>query len=244
MPKPSRTTSQRLSSLLMPYDLYERHAVVSRLLRQANTDEQAVILDVGGRAELLARFVPYRVVSVNVDGSGKLAGSGLALPFADNSFSAVVSIDTLEHLPRASRLPFLRECLRVARRHILFAAPLGSQGHSQHEKQLDQLYRSVHGQPHTYLDQHIQCGLPSSADLDQLAAQLPITNQQRLFAGDYVWQGKQFERAILGHRRRGILARLGNLYHHVASWALFHPVRLQDRPQATTNRFYWLLEKQ
>jgi hypothetical protein len=228
----------------MPYDLYERHTVVSRLLRQAHTGEQALVLDVGGRAELLARFVPYRVISVNVDGSGNLAGSGLALPFAGDSFGAVVSIDTLEHLPRAKRLPFLRECLRVARRHALVAAPLGSPGHSQHEKQLGQLYRSVHGQPHTYLEEHVQCGLPGVADLDQLAAALPIASEQRFFAGDYVWQGKQFERAVLGHRRRGTWARLGNLYHQVASWALFHPVRLQDQPQATTNRFYWLLEKQ
>ncbi len=241
---PGPTLLQRFLSLLLPYDLYERHAVVSRLLRQASTGQQAAILDVGGRAELLARFVPYRVVSVNVDGSGNLAGSGLALPFADSSFSVVVSIDTLEHLPRAKRLPFLRECLRVARRHILVAAPLGSPGHSQHEKQLGQLYRSVHGQPHAYLEEHIQCGLPSVADLDQLAAKLPLANQQRLFAGDYVWQGKQLARAILGHRRRGMLARLGNLYHHVTSWALFHPVRLQGQPQATTNRFYWLIEKQ
>jgi SAM-dependent methyltransferase len=243
MPKPNLTTLQRLQSLLMPYDLYERHTVVSRLLRQAKTDARAAILDVGGRAELLTRFVPYRATSVNVDGSGNLAGSGLALPFANGSFSAVVSIDTLEHLPRARRLPFLRECLRVARRHVLVAAPLGSPGHSQHEGQLSQLYRSVHGQPHIYLEEHVQCGLPDVAELDQLAAALPIASEQRLFAGDYVWQGKQFERAVLGHRRRGAWARLGNLYHRVAAWALFHPVRLQNQPQPTTNRFYWLLCK-
>ena len=56
----------------MPYDLYERHAVVSQLLRARLGDVADVhILDVGGRADLLERFLGYRVVSVNPDGSGE-----------------------------------------------------------------------------------------------------------------------------------------------------------------------------
>lgn len=236
---------RRFLNLFMPYDLYERHAVVSRLLREATGDDRGTvsILDVGGRAALLERFVPYRVISINPDRSGDLAGSGLALPFAGSSFSVVVSIDTLEHLPPASRLPFLQECLRVARRYVLVAAPLGSTGHRECEKRLDSLYRSVHGRPHAYLSEHIRHGLPDVAELDRLAGNLPLANARRLFAGDYAWQGQQFERAILGQRRRGIVARVENAYRYVTSWALFHPVRLGDRPGATTNRFYWLMEK-
>jgi len=125
----------------MPYDSYERHAVVSQLLLEAVADSQedTCILDVGGRVELLERFIPYRVISVNIDGSGNLSGSGCALPFVDSSFIAVVSVDTLEHLPRESRLPFLRECLRVARRYVVVAAPFGSEGHSECEKGADTL---------------------------------------------------------------------------------------------------------
>ena len=190
--------SQRLVELFMPYDLYERHAVTGQLLRAklGDCEDRVCILDVGGRADLLARFLPYRVLSVNLDGSGDFVGSGFALPFADSSFSAVVTIDTLEHMRREKRLLFLLECVRVARHCVLVAAPFGSEGHEAYEKRLNSLYRSVHGKPHCYLSEHIQCGLPDLAELDQLADDLPLQHSQLLFAGDYEWQGRWFERAI------------------------------------------------
>jgi hypothetical protein len=235
----------RFLRLFIPYDLYERHAVVSQLLQVTldGNQKDICILDVGGRAELLERFIPYRVISVNVDGSGNLLGSGCALPFVDDSFIAVISIDTLEHLRRENRLSFLRECLRVARCYVVVAAPFGSEGHKECEKRLDDLYRSTYGQPHTYLHEHIRYGLPDIAELDRLARDLDAVNWQYFFAGDYVWQGKQFERAILGHQKRGLLARFRNMYNYVASLALFHPVRLRDWPDTTANRFYLSIEK-
>jgi hypothetical protein len=236
----------------MPYDLYERHAVVSRLL-QKRMDEgrEAIvaggphILDVGGRAELLERFVPHRVISVNIDGSGHLVGSGCILPFVDSSFVAVVSIDTLEHLPREARLPFLRECLRVAQRYVVVAAPFGSDGHSQCEKRLADLYLSMYGRPHTYLSEHIRYGLPNMAELDQFACELEAADSRCLFAGDYVWQSKQFERAIAGRQcsKWGLLTRLWNVYKTLISLAIFHPIQLRDRPDAAANRFYLFVEK-
>jgi hypothetical protein len=237
--------SLRFRRLFIPYDLYERHAVVSRLLQEAISDNQEndCILDVGGRTELLARFLPYRVVSVNVDGSGNLSGSGCALPFVDSSFTAVVSIDTLEHLPRERRLPFLRECLRVAQRHVVVAAPFGSEGHREYEKRLDSLYRSAYGKPHIYLNEHVRYGLPSMVDLDQFADNLKPANFKCFFAGNYVWQGKQFEQAMWGHRKRGPLVRLWNIYNTVASLAIFHPIRLREQPDASSNRFYLFIEK-
>jgi hypothetical protein len=234
-----------LRTRLMPYDLYERHAVVGRLLREVTGESSGshCVLDVGGRVEMLGWFVPYRGVSVNTDGSGDLLGSGCVLPLSDSSFTTVVSIDTLEHLPRESRLPFLRECLRVARRYVIVAAPFGSGGHSACERQLDDLYRSIHGKPHPYLSEHVQYGLPDIAELDRLVRDSGAANARYFFAGDYLWQGKQFERAVLGHRKQGLLARARNMCDYVSSLALFHPIRLRDRPDATANRFYLLMEK-
>jgi len=234
-----------LRTLLMPYDLYERHAVVSRLLQEAIGDSQEsnCILDIGGRAELLERFMPYHVISVNIDGSGDLAGSGCALPLADSSFVAVVSIDTLEHLPQKSRSSFLRECLRVAQHYVIVAAPFGSEGHKECEKRLDNLYRSIYGKPHIYLGEHIRYGLPDIAELDQFASDLEATNIQRFFTGDYVWQSKQFERVIVGYRKQGLFVRIWNAYNYVASLALFHPLQVREQPDTTANRFYLLIEK-
>lgn len=231
--------------LLTHYDLYERHVVASRLLLEAVGDGQGdmCVLDVGGRAELLEQFVPYRVVSVNVDGSGNILGSGCAIPFVDDAFAAVVSIDTLEHLPQERRLPLLRECLRVAQHCVVVAAPFGSEEHKACEKQLDDLHRFITGQSHVYLSEHVQYGLPGPDDLDQFTRDLKAARVKRFFAGDYVWQGRQFERAILAHRKRAWTRRLLNKYNQVASMALFHPIRLREQPDARVNRFYLLIEK-
>jgi SAM-dependent methyltransferase len=236
---------QLIQRFFLPYDAYERHVVACRLLEEelGANPKGICVLDVGGRVGLLERFTSYHVISVNVDGSGHLAGSGFALPFSDASFDAVVTIDTLEHMSHDSRLPFLQECWRVAQRTIIVAAPCGSEGHAAFENRLASLYRTRFGEAHVYLGEHIKYSLPDTEELDQLADDLQIARSRRLYAGDYVWQGKQFERMILWGQRKGLLARIIRNSYFVASLALFHPVRLRDRPAATTNRFYWVMEK-
>jgi len=237
--------AKRIELLVGPYDRYERHLVVSRLLRKALGAAQAGVrvLDVGGRSALLEQFTPYRVISINTDGTSDLRGSGNALPFKDNSFAAAVSMDTLEHLPKEVRLPFIRECLRVARRCTIIAAPLGSEGHREYEQRLDRLYRSVHGEPHLYLREHLLHGLPELDELEGYVRQLQVRSAKMVFAGDYVWQANAFESAIRARSKPKWVRRLLSLYIMTLSAALFHRVRLQERSSPTTNRFYLLLVK-
>lgn len=230
---------------LLPYDLYERHAVVGRLLRRVFAEEQqkGCVLDVGGRTGLLQRFTPYEVVSLNVDGTADLRYDGRTIPFAANAFDAVINIDTLEHMPKAERLPFLQECLRVARRALIVAAPFGSPAHIAREKELDRLYRAAHGRPHPYLHEHLQYGLPTAAEVDELAAKLEAAAAQRFLAGDYEWQARHFEQALRARKNQGVGARLQSTFNHIAGLALFHPIRLRTRPYPAANRFYLLLQK-
>jgi hypothetical protein len=224
----------------MLYDLYERHQVVVTLLQGLPVQS---VLDVGGRAGLLSRFTRYDVTALNVDGSGDVQYGGGVFPFPDGHFSAVVCIDTLEHLPKGERLDFLRECLRVAERYLVIAAPFGSPGHIDCEKRLDRLYRQVYGQPHSYLDEHVRYGLPDAAELEALSSRLGRVEHRLWFAGDYVWQGKYFERTLLLQQQRGWVSRLKAWFNHVFSLALFHPVRLQAQPYPSANRFYLFFEK-
>lgn len=232
--------------LLMDYDLYERHAVVGRLLgeRLDGAEVGSRILDVGGHAGLLDRFLRSRVVSVNPDGAGDLVAAGGELPFADRSFDAVVTIDTLEHVPRSGRLDLLRECVRVSRRFVLAAAPFGSEGHSACEARLSDLHRSVLGQEHTYLAEHVRYGLPDLAELGEWVGRLSASGVEYFFAGDYSWQARQFERAIRAQHRPAWIRRPVQLYNRVVSMALFRPIRLLERPAADTNRFYLLLDRE
>ncbi len=231
----------------MSYDMYERHAVVGQILRQAVNDSnhsETRILDVGGWIGLLERFLPYRVISINPDGSGHLFGDGCALPIADNSVEAVVSIDTLEHLPRENRLLFLRECLRVARYYVVVAAPYGSDDHREYEKQLNDLFLNAYGRPHIYLNEHVQYGLPGAKDLDFFELELATKNTRRFYAGDYFWEGRCFERMLLAQNKPKWVQRFLNMYNYIISLAIFHTVRIYELPDDKTNRFYLLFEKQ
>lgn len=233
-----------MAQLLNPYDLYERHAVAGGLLQRLVGPSPATVLDVGGRAALLAGYVPYDVVAINPDTSGHVVGSGTTLPFADRSFDAVVSIDTLEHLPPAARAPFICECLRAARRGVVMAAPLGSPAHAASERDLDALHRQVHGLPHPYLAEHIAYGLPTLADITSWRDLPGVTASRAAFAGDFQWQAAGFARAIRAHQRTRLQRAAIQGWHQLSSLAIWHPVRLADTPQPTTNRFYLVLEKE
>ena len=233
-----------LKNRLMPYDVYERHQVISQLLQQSLGAAQpdTLLLDVGGRIELLKRFIPYRIISLNTDGTGSVLGSGLSLPFADNTFDAVVNIDTLEHIPPNGRLPFLRECLRVARRTIIIAAPFGTPEHMAFEQSLNELYTAVNGRSHLYLNEHIQNGLPTPQHIQQFATALAPAKTSTYFAGNFVWQGNSFKRSIQAHRRPRLIAAATNLYNQISGMALFHPIKLSATPTSQTNRFYMVTQ--
>ncbi|MBK7893587.1 MAG: methyltransferase domain-containing protein [Candidatus Promineifilaceae bacterium] len=230
---------------LMPYDLYERHTVVGQLLQKAlGRDNSQTVLDVGGRKALLARFLPFPTTAINPDGTGHLLGDGGQLPFANNSFDAVVNLDTLEHLPSQTRLPFIQECLRVSQKCVIIAAPYGSPEHMQLEKALNAQYQQAVGKPHPYLSEHVAFGLPSPEQLQQFVEALRPFPTQLSYAGDFTWQGRSFARAVRAHQQPRLLARLTNLYNQLSGMALFHPINLSQTAHPTTNRFYLVITKQ
>ena len=214
--------AQRIRLLAGPYDQYERHLVVSRLLRETlgRSHDRRRVLDVGGHSALLEQFTDHRVTSINTDGSGDVHGSGAALPFPDASFTACVSMDTLEHVPKKNRLLFLRECLRTARGCAIVAAPLGSQGHRECEQALNDLHRSTYGEPHPYLSEHLLYGLPELDELDEYVRSLGAGSSRLAFAGDYVWQAKAFERTIRARSGSKWVLRLRRLLAVASSAAV------------------------
>lgn len=233
-----------ISNRLMPYDLYERHTVVSQLLKTRLSQNVArKILDVGGRTELLERFLSYQTISINPDGTGLIIGDGGQLPFPANTFDAVVNIDTLEHLPSQIRLSFIQECLRVSQKYVIVAAPYGNPGHIQLEKELNELHKQIVGRPHHYLSEHVAYGLPSPEQLASFTEALAPSTTHFHYAGDYAWQGRSFARAVQAHQRPRLLAHFINLYNQLSGVALFHPIKLSTNPTPTTNRFYLSITK-
>lgn len=238
-----RTLAQPLRRLTTVYDLAERHTVTARLLALALGEQRGLVIDVGGRAGLLESYTPYPVASLNPDGTGHVVADGPVLPLATASAAAVVNIDTLEHLPSDRRTPFILECLRVAQRAVVMAAPLGSQAHLEQERSLDVLHRQLLGRPHPYLAEHVRYGLPTPTEIAAWRDLPGIAVSYLFFAGDFTWQSAVFARGMAADRRPRAVAALLRLRNRVQAMRLWHPIRLEVTPRATTNRFYLLLEK-
>lgn len=161
-------------------DTWERHTIVARLVSAAGT-----VLDVGGRPGELAAVLPECDVTVlNVDLPADVVAVGDELPFPDEAFDVVTSIDVLEHLPATARRRHLEELVRVARAQVVACCPLGTQEHTRAERELAEWYISVTGKPHRFLEEHLANGLPSEPELRELVDGLPFTFELS-FHGDF-----------------------------------------------------------
>jgi hypothetical protein len=87
-------------------------------------------------------------------------GDGTRIPFADDTFDAVVSSDVLEHVPPAGRPAFLAELLRVTRGLVVVAAPFNTAGVAGAEEFVRRFAMIALGAPQPQLEEHRDNGLP------------------------------------------------------------------------------------
>jgi SAM-dependent methyltransferase len=227
----------------MPYDDFERHHVVAKLLRK-HLDTKATVLDVGGHRDLLSRFVPFEVTAINPDGSGDLHSTEKLLPFEDGHFDAVVNLDTLEHIPSLERESFIRECLRVTSRLCIIAAPWGSPEHAEAEQSLNDLYKGVYGHGNPYLDEHIAFGLPDHRDLQMIHSCAEGMLMKTHYAGSFTWQYQLTKGSLEAHSMGRWRARWRVLCNRIRCRALWHFIKINTHPNPKTNRFYCVLLRQ
>ena len=155
---------REMSKLELPFDQYQRYKTVEELVELIRDGCRLRVLDVGGHSGLISDFLPeddtFVLDMLPFEGLNCVLGDGARLPFEDDSFDLVVSIDTLEHIPSDQRVRFLEEQLRVSRDYVLLAAPFEHENISLAEQIVNEFFIKKTGHPNDSLEEHFTNGLP------------------------------------------------------------------------------------
>jgi hypothetical protein len=150
--------------LSLPFDQHQRYRMVADAIERLREGSDPLrILDVG--EGMILNFLPEDQITVldrsdSKEASGFVRGDATALPFEDESFDYVASVDVYEHIEPTSRERHLSELRRVARKGVLLAAPFDSDVVRGAERVANEFHRSVHLRENVWLREHAENGLP------------------------------------------------------------------------------------
>lgn len=144
------------------------------IVAEINRFNYQTILEVGSGGLGIAPYLGRKVVGLDTKFYPPFyplleqkIGSGLKIPFPNKSFDMVVSVDTLEHIPKLERKNVITEMLRVAKKEIIIAVPTGKQSEDQ-DKILNNVYKKIYGKTFPFLDEQIGLGLPSVEEIQKI----------------------------------------------------------------------------
>ena len=115
-------------------NLILRYSPIVKKLKEISgkTKKPLKVLEIGSGSIGITRFYNGEVVGIDIESEkyqnprlNFVKGSATNLPFAGSSFDVVISIDTLEHLPRKEQVKMVLEAFRVSKKHIMLTYPIG-----------------------------------------------------------------------------------------------------------------------
>lgn len=129
------------------------------------------ILDVGSGGLGIVPYLKREVTGVDLEFSPplhpslkKVNASAIKLPFNNNTYEIVLSVDMLEHLNRNDRQLAIDEMFRVARKVIFIAVPCGDLSTKQ-DQELDKLYYDKYKSHYHFLQEQLLLGLPQTGEI-------------------------------------------------------------------------------
>ncbi|MBI4948367.1 class I SAM-dependent methyltransferase [Candidatus Berkelbacteria bacterium] len=156
----------------LSFSVYTRYKSIQDCILALSKNKKIKILEVGGRGNFLKKFMPsYDITILDVidsDEPNYIKGDGRSLPFKDNEFDIIVSTDVLEHIPAPDRKIFIEEQIRVAKIGLIIAFPSYNKEVVQIEKETNKLYRSLSGQEHPWLIEHLSFSLPQEKFVEKI----------------------------------------------------------------------------
>lgn len=158
-----------MNKLFLPYDLFERHKKIGSFIK----DDESVV-DVGGELNHLSQFCkPSNITVANLK-TGDVIISKDKLPFKNNSFDIVCSIDVLEHIPKGKREEFINRLYKTANKKVLLSFPIGTEKHVIYEKKIENWLQKKGGSV-SYLKEHIKLGLPDNNEIKKITESYKTT---------------------------------------------------------------------
>ncbi len=161
------------STLLdIPFDHYQRYAAAAHLLQTLGLDAPSVLEVGANRQRLLGQFLPqatFLYTDLHVEGDEKdfVVADATALPFTDQQFDAVVSLDVLEHIPADLRTRAIAEMARVAGRAVIVGFPPERPWVEQAEVEANGRWHELFGEDYVWLQEHKEFGLVQTAEVVQ-----------------------------------------------------------------------------
>ncbi|MBM9915603.1 MULTISPECIES: class I SAM-dependent methyltransferase [Stenotrophomonas] len=161
------------STLLdIPFDHYQRYAAAAHLLQALALDAPRVLEVGANRQRLLGQFLPqatflYTDLHAEGDETDFVVADATALPFADQQFDAVVSLDVLEHIPAALRTRAIAEMARVAGRAVIVGFPPQRPWVERAELDANGRWHELFGEDYVWLQEHKEFGLVQTEDVVQ-----------------------------------------------------------------------------
>jgi hypothetical protein len=164
----------------LPFDLYARYRIAAQIIEAVREEPRAQLLDVGGGpGGTLGDFLPeHDVIASDLHlpshwhtrAPDLVLADGAQLPFADGAFDAVVSMDTLEHVPPERRPVLLREAVRVSRGWVVAGCPCATPGVADADAALLSVVRTRFGEDFDtvhVLTEHLTYGHPDPDAMEQ-----------------------------------------------------------------------------
>ncbi len=219
-------------------DSYERHKIVADVIKRSECNSQT-ILDVGGETRITTNRLEYflpskKIITANVIKKTGMQVSDVELPVDDNAFDAVVSIDTLEHIPPDDRERAIEEYYRIARKEIVLTGPIDNEYQRKSEIRLNEAYKRMFGRDHHYLIDHIKYGDPKIEDLKRWCRD---KNHSIAYTSDNTVHEKHIEKAFSFCPNIKIFNKLYKLLYTAATIKDYRPIDYLSTPKLTTRRF-------
>ena len=157
------------------YQRYKNIQITVELVKKYYKINKLKILEVGSNEQLnLEKFLPDEDITysdleipdsmMGRDNFIKADATDLQ-GILDDQYDVVISSDVFEHIPSDKREAFLKETKRAAKILCLHCFPFKSNSVKSAEIRTNEYYKSIFGQDHIWLVEHIENGLP---DIDEI----------------------------------------------------------------------------